>query len=301
MMPGSLPQRLLWEGRRASCLGLRVDRPGNDARALEGEIEAALEAGVSLLDVELDGGAAAVGRVLAGLEPLRRAALTVSCRLGFAPWPAPSARDATKPPLAVERHSLVPTFLAWSLDRALAELGLERIDLACIHAPETQRRLVDEASVHAQLARAFERLEGQVEAGRLGAYGIATWSALTSPPGHPEHLELARVVDAAERAGGAGHHLRVVQLPFGRELSSAATQTLPGGERVTALGAAEALGLRMVLELPGLEQASDAALMEALALAETSPIGCALVRPGRRHELERLLGLMLSGQRTGGA
>jgi hypothetical protein len=294
MMRRALPQRLLWEGRRVSCLGLRVDRPREDAHVLEQRIEDALEAGMSVLDTDLDGGAAAVGRVLAALEPVRRASLTVSCRLGFAPWPAPSARDEGPDPLAAERHSLVPGFLAWSLDRVLAELGLDRIDLACVHFPEAQRRLVDEEAVHAQLARAFERLEAEVAAGRLDGYGIATWSALTSPPGHPEHLELARVVEAAERAGGAEHHLRVVQLPV--EGARAATQTLPGGERVTALAAAEALGLRVMLEPSEFEQASDGALGEAIA--RSSPVACALVRPRSRPELARLRELVLSAQPT---
>jgi len=53
-----------------------------------------------------------------------------------------------------------------------------------------------------------------VAKGRIQAYGIATWDGLRVPATHPRHLSLAKIMDLAREAGGANHHLRVLQFPY---------------------------------------------------------------------------------------
>ena len=64
-------------------------------------------------------------------------------------------------------------------------------------------------------------------------------------PGKPDHLSLERLLWAAESAGGKDHHFRWIQLPLNLAMPEAfvlPTQLL-GGERLTALQAAQAAGL----------------------------------------------------------
>jgi aryl-alcohol dehydrogenase-like predicted oxidoreductase len=79
---------------------------------------------------------------------------------------------------------------------------------------------------------AFEALETAVAAGRVGAYGTATWNGYRVPPGSPGALSLEELVSLAREVAGAGHHFRFVQLPLNIAMTEAyghATQTVAGG------------------------------------------------------------------------
>jgi aryl-alcohol dehydrogenase-like predicted oxidoreductase len=95
------------------------------------------------------------------------------------------------------------------------------------------------------LERAFGALEGEVAAGRIDAYGVATWNGFRVPKERNDHLSMESVVKAARQAGGEENALSAVQMPYNAKMTSAATvetQTVED-ELVTALEAAEAFDL----------------------------------------------------------
>lgn len=74
-------------------------------------------------------------------------------------------------------HSMAPPFLAASLHRSLAELGLAAVDLLYLHNPaESQLAALGRDAFMARLRAAFGFCEEARRAGRIRAYGIASWS-----------------------------------------------------------------------------------------------------------------------------
>ncbi|WP_371639746.1 aldo/keto reductase [Streptomyces virginiae] len=109
------------------------------------------------------------------------------------------------PQHAAAGHSLLPSFTRWQTDRSLADLG--RADLVFVHNPEHSHR--DREDLHEGLRDAFTVLEEFATAGRIGGYGVATWSGFQHGTFTvPELLDLAK-----EAAGSSEHHLRAVQQP----------------------------------------------------------------------------------------
>ncbi|MEX2984896.1 aldo/keto reductase [Streptomyces sp. C36] len=102
-------------------------------------------------------------------------------------------------------HSLGPAFTRWQTDRSLAALG--RADLVFVHNPEHSH--LDRAALHDRLRVLFAVLEEFATAGRIGGYGVATWSGFQHGAFTvPELLGLAK-----EAAGSGEHHLRAIQQP----------------------------------------------------------------------------------------
>jgi hypothetical protein len=77
------------------------------------------------------------------------------------------------PPAAQARHSLAAAYVHWQTERARAELGRDRLDTVFVHNPE---RAPDPRRLHGQLRDAFVVLEEQAASGRIGTYGVATWT-----------------------------------------------------------------------------------------------------------------------------
>jgi hypothetical protein len=74
-------------------------------------------------------------------------------------------------------HSMAPPFLAASLARSLSELGLASVDLLYLHNPaESQLAALGRDAFMARLRAAFGFCEEARRAGRIRAYGIASWS-----------------------------------------------------------------------------------------------------------------------------
>ncbi|MFF2653512.1 aldo/keto reductase [Streptomyces sp. NPDC058045] len=102
-------------------------------------------------------------------------------------------------------HSLNPRFVRWQTARAAACLG--RADLVFVHNPE--RASEDRAELHSALLGAFTELEEFAHAGRIGGYGVATWSGFRQGLFTvPELIGLAQ-----QASGGDTHHLLAVQMP----------------------------------------------------------------------------------------
>ena len=142
-------------------------------------------------------------------------------------------------------HAMTPKYLAHQLDISREALGLESLDLFHLHNPEQQLAHLGAEAFYAAIGRAFEACEGFVAAGTIRAYGVATWNGFRVPPGQQGHLSLARLLAAAEAAGGRDHHFRWIQLPLNLAMPEAflaPTQEIDG-TAMTPLAAAQASGL----------------------------------------------------------
>ncbi len=145
-------------------------------------------------------------------------------------------------------HVIAPRYLADQLARSLSNLGLARVDVYYLHNPETQLAAVPRDEFLARVRAAFRQLETEVDAGRIGCYGVATWDGLRRRPGDREHLALTDLVRAAEDVAGGAHRFAVIQLPYNLAMAEAYAEPtqLVDGQAMPPLDAARALGLATV-------------------------------------------------------
>jgi aryl-alcohol dehydrogenase-like predicted oxidoreductase len=229
-------------------------------------IELGLESGVSVLDTAINyrcqRSERVVGEALAAAE-VDRDAVLVASKCGFVPFdgdrPADPGRYVAETyvddgPLDADdlvggAHAMTPAFVHDQLDRSLANLDLDAIDLYYVHNPETQLAECDRETVYDRLEDAFVALENRVADGDLDHYGVATWDCFRVPRDHPKYLSLAEMVSraraAADRAGNAGTNFRAIQLPFNVAMADAFTvdaQPSADGD-VSALAFANDAGL----------------------------------------------------------
>lgn len=201
----------------------------------------------------------AVGRALGGLD---RSRIVVATKGGYLPLdgdvPA-DPRDYVKrtyfdtgllrpEDVASGIHAMAPAFLRDQIQRSLANLGLERIDVYYLHNPEHQLAVHDRKTFEERLRVAFELLEEEVAVGRIAAYGVATWNGLRAESSNRGFLALEDLVRVAREVGGEEHRFRFVQAPYNIAMTEAfagANQPLEGGE-VSLARAAEALGISLV-------------------------------------------------------
>jgi len=142
-------------------------------------------------------------------------------------------------------HCLHPKFIANQIQRSLDNLGVECIDLFYLHNPEQELDAVDRAQFSRLMADAFSQLESQVNAGRIKAYGCATWNGFRVGSAHRSHLSLADLLEIAMETGGKKHHFRAIQLPVNLAMTEAirsATQSHLG-KNASVLDVAKALGI----------------------------------------------------------
>lgn len=180
-------------------------------------------------------------------------------------------------------HCLHPDFLADQLALSLDRLGLHTVDALLLHNVEYflsdahQRGLTDLSSLrdefYRRLERAFVYLESQVQIGRIRYYGVSS-NTCTADASDPEATSLARMLDAARRAGGeTGHHFRLLQLPMNLFESGALFTPNTGPENRDT-----------VLEL---------ALRERIAVLVNRPLNA---MPGKGNVMVRLADLPLGPQ-----
>ncbi|UCF81043.1 MAG: aldo/keto reductase [Acidobacteriota bacterium] len=129
-------------------------------------------------------------------------------------------------------HAMTPRYLENLLETSLRNLGLDCIDVYYIHNPEHQLPEVGREEFYKRLRAAFEFLESKVREGKIHAYGTATWNGYRVSSDSPDHLDLARVVQSAEGAGGKEHHFRFLMFPLNMAmLEAVASPTQHGSGR----------------------------------------------------------------------
>jgi aryl-alcohol dehydrogenase-like predicted oxidoreductase len=217
--------------------GYRVDA---DVPAHREALAAALRSGCNLVDTSTnytDGGSERlVGAVIADLvrrRELARDEVIVVTKIGYvqgANHALAAEREAAGTPFPdMVRyadgvwHCIHPEFLRDQLSRSLDRLGLAAADVLLLHNPEYYLSDAHErshgtlekrrAEFDRRIREAFAFLEGEAAAGRIGCYGVSS-NAFVRPDSDPEATSLARMLELAREAGGAGHHFRVAQLPL---------------------------------------------------------------------------------------
>jgi aryl-alcohol dehydrogenase-like predicted oxidoreductase len=167
-------------------------------------------------------------------------------------------------------HCMTPRFLADQLDRSLVNFGVDCVDVFYLHNPETQLSEVPADEFRRRIGEAFTFLESAVSAGRIGAYGLATWNALRDEPQSAGYISLARMEEIAREAGGAEHHFRFVQLPLNLAMPEALLRPnqIVEGKTMATVQAGRALGITLI---------SSAALLQGQLTRNLPPyIGAAL-------------------------
>jgi hypothetical protein len=157
-------------------------------------------------------------------------------------------------------HCLHPEFLADQLDLSLDRLGLQTLDVLLLHNAEyflsdaAHRGQKDIPALRKEFYRrlqaAFQYLETQVAAGRLQYYGVSS-NTSTADPNDPEATSLSRMLEAAQAAGGPGHHFRVLQCPMNLfESGPLLTANTGPGERQTLLELAWEMQVAVLVNRP---------------------------------------------------
>ncbi|WP_327677232.1 aldo/keto reductase [Kitasatospora sp. NBC_00458] len=183
-----------------AVLGLGTYR----VRAVGAAARTALSAGASLLDTAPNYAHGHAHRDLAAVLA-EYPGVRVSTKTGFDPR---------------GHHSIAAEFVRSQTEQSLAVLG--RADLVFVHNPERSDH--GRRQLHRNLLAAFAVLEEFAHAGRIGGYGVATWSGFTS-----QAFTVAELVGlACVAAGSRNHHLGGVQMPVSLVMAEPVTQALAG-------------------------------------------------------------------------
>jgi len=151
-------------------------------------------------------------------------------------------------------HAMTPRFLEDQLARSLRNLGLASVDVYYLHNPETQLDEVSPVEFRKRLRAAFEFLEGAAAAGKIGAYGLATWNGFRQPADSPGHHSLSDIVATAREVAGNSHRFGFVQLPFNLMMTEAVVlpNQLVAGRSMPLLAAAAELRVTVIASAPTL-------------------------------------------------
>jgi len=150
--------------------------------------------------------------------------------------------------IAAGCHAMAPRYLANQLERSLQNLGVTCVDVFYLHNPETQLGEIPLGDFLARLGAAFSWLESMVAAGKIRAYGMATWNGFRVPPDSSEHLSLAAIESVAREIAGDSHHFRFVQLPINLAMTEALTLANQDvhDRTTTMVEAAHDLGIQLI-------------------------------------------------------
>jgi aryl-alcohol dehydrogenase-like predicted oxidoreductase len=145
-------------------------------------------------------------------------------------------------------HCMTPRYLADQLDRSRRNLGVERLDVFYLHNPETQLDEISREEFRKRLLNAFMFLESTVSAGKVSAYGLATWNAFREESTSPGYLSLEEMVGIALEAGGIDHHFRFVQLPLNLAMPEGLMRPnqVVAGKTMAMVQAGRALGITLI-------------------------------------------------------
>ena len=261
-------------GLRASRLGFGCYRLDAVTLAHEEALQHALQNGINLIDTSTNYGDGEseqlVGRVLQKFfidKKNTREEIVVVSKAGYV--------QGQNLKLAVERehsgapfpemvkymngcwHCIHPEFLADQLERSLARLQLNMLDVLLLHNPEyflshAQQQHVPlpqaRAEYYRRIARAFDFLEDAVARGKIGWYGISS-NTFPKPSDDPEFTSLEEVWNIAERLSPQ-HHLGVIQFPMNLFESGAAFEQNQCNDTQTLLAFAQEHGLATLANRP---------------------------------------------------
>ncbi len=144
-------------------------------------------------------------------------------------------------------HAMTPKYLSHQLDLSCGSLGVSTVDLFHIHNPEQQRPILGPLAFDNALRMAFEACEGFFQAGRIKAYGCATWNGFRVFPDSAEHLSLENLLRIAQDVGGRDHHFQWIQAPLNLAMPEAfvvPTQRF-GGSAMPLLEACQRGGIQV--------------------------------------------------------
>jgi len=203
-----------------------------------------------------------IGRLLKDLiakNLIRRDEVFISTKGGFIPFDSDYPKDSYRhiaeyyiqPGIISEReliqgcHAMTSKYLENQLELSFKNLDVQTIDLYYLHNPEIQLEALSEEDFYSALRKAFEFLEGKVTQGKIKMYGTATWNGYRVPKETQGYLSLAKILETAVQAGGEGHHLKAVQLPYNLGMPEALANQNQSwkGESVSAIEFARRAGL----------------------------------------------------------
>lgn len=235
------------DGRWLSSLGLGTYL-GDDDEATDdlyrATVARALALGINVLDSAINYRSQRSERVIGQAlreafesDLVRREEVVVATKGGFLPFDGMRPHDVrayveatfvrpgvfTWDEFVAGCHCMTPRYLSDQLERSRRNLGLATIDVYYVHNPETQLGEVSREEFTRRIRAAFEALEAACADGRIGIYGTATWNGYRQKPDAADYLSLADLVAAARDVGGAGHHFRVLQLPYNLAMPEALT------------------------------------------------------------------------------
>ncbi len=150
-------------------------------------------------------------------------------------------------------HCMTERYLSHELDRSLANLQLDCVDLLYIHnAAESQIPAVGKREFMRRLHEAFSFFEGVRKEGKTMYYGMATWDCFRIAETEGGHMELEETLEVAREVGGAQNGFKFVQFPFNVAMPEAfATKTQKvRGDSVSLLEACVRLGIGNFTSVP---------------------------------------------------
>ena len=226
-------------------------------------VRAAINGGINVIDTAANyrrgRGETAIGKALADVFDAGEAArdeLIVCTKAGYLPTPGDVFKEAYmgkdgigENDLVGGNHCMHPSYIRDRISKSLEALGIDKIDVFYLHNPEAQLAHVERSEFDKRLLAAFEVLEHEADAGRIGCYGMATWRALRASPGQPGYISIAGAKALAKRAaGGKPDRFLCVQMPLSITMPEAIqrpTQWI-GDATVPPIAAARILGLACV-------------------------------------------------------
>lgn len=283
-----------------SALGAPTDE--EDA-AYDRALRRAIELGVNHVDTAINyrcqRSERVIGRVLRDVgNGDRDARIFVATKGGYLPLeaPPPASKQEYRAYIAREYldtgiigadelvaggHCIAPAFLRNQVERSIANLGVDSIDIYYIHNPEQQLDAVTRGEFDNRIHDAFAELERCVNDGLIQSYGCATWNGLRVPADAQNHISIESLVSAARDVAGDEHHMVAVQMPVNLGMMEGVrspTQMVNGHQR-TALESASDMGIAMIAVAPlmqgRLATNLPAAAREAFPEAKTDA-ACAL-------------------------
>ncbi len=179
-----------------------------------------------------------------------------------------------------DAHCIAPDYLSHQIDISLRHLELDVIDVYYIHNPEVQLDHVDFNEFMRRLERAFVRMEEEVAAGRIRAYGVATWTGLRVDETASNYIPLFKLVGLARKVSGEGHHFRFLQFPYNMGMMEAMVKqnqpAVRGGDHETGSDADQARRTKMQLLAAavqyGLISMTSSTLMQGGMVGRVPPV-----------------------------